>query len=225
MKTEPQCQAVVFDMDGLLIDSEPTYQLTWKESCAAFGYTLSDEVNRSMLGLNNDDSEAVLFQTFGQDFPIEPFRKTWAARWWQIAREQGIAVKEGALDLIDTLATAAVPMAIATSSEREKVEFCLPQAGITFDFQTIVCGPEVARGKPAPDIYQAAAQQLQQHPHACVALEDSNNGMRAAKSAGMYAIMVPDLKQAEADVATQADAICSCLGEARPLVLNYVGIA
>lgn len=225
MNTSTSSQAVVFDMDGLLIDSEPTYQLTWKESCAAFGYTLSDEVNRSMLGLNNDDSEAVLLKTFGADFPLVPFRQTWAERWWQIARDQGIAAKAGALALIDALAVRNVPMAIATSSERAKVDFCLPQAGIDYSFQAIVCGPEVARGKPAPDIYQRAAQQLQVDAQHCVALEDSNNGMRAAKGAQMFAIMIPDLKGAEPDVAQLADAVCKDLNEAHAVVMNCLGVS
>ena len=218
------CTAVVFDMDGLLVDSEPSYQLTWKETCAAYGYELTDDVNRSMLGLNEQDSEAVLFKTFGDDFPIETFRKDWATHWWEIARQEGIAVKAGALELITELAAQQIPMAIATSSERAKVDFLLPAAGITHAFDAIVCGPEVPNGKPAPDIYRKAASSLQQNPANCIALEDSNNGMRSAKGAGMHAIMVPDLKDAEPDVAAIADLICDNLIAARPYLVSALGL-
>ncbi len=218
-------RAIVFDMDGLLINSEPIYQAAWREGVAHFGYELTEEVNRSMLGLNNDDSEAVLIREFGHDFPMLEFREQWPQRWQDIASEKGIPPMPGAHDLLESLFSRDIPIAIATSSERHKVHQCLPAAEIHHEFHAIVCGPEVPNGKPAPDIYQHAAQALNVAPEECAALEDSNNGMRAALSAGMTAIMVPDLKDAEPDVADRAHYIVEHLDEAHRILLELLGFA
>lgn len=218
-------QAIVFDMDGLLINSEPIYQASWSEGVAHFGYHLSQDINRSMLGLSNADSEAVLIREFGESFPMEAFRAQWPERWKVIAEREGLHPMPGALALLDCMRQKGIPTAIATSTARSKAERCLERAGIQHEFRAMVCGPEVANGKPAPDIYLAVASQLQVKPQACIALEDSNNGMRSAIDAGMTAIMVPDLKAAEDDVAARADYILDDLDAAAAVLENLLELS
>ncbi|UCH25377.1 MAG: HAD family phosphatase [Trueperaceae bacterium] len=210
--------AVIFDFDGLMLDTEPVYKLAWQHACSEQGYLLSDERYAPLIGVPTADAEVELAREFGAGFSVERFAEKWPVLWREHIAEKGLERKPGLGEVLDLLAASAIPWGIATSSVREDVSFCLEVTGLAGKAQAIVTVDEVARGKPAPDIYLEAAERLAVDPVACVALEDSNAGARAALSAGMTTIVVPDLVAPEAEVAASVHAVVPSLHEAESLL-------
>ncbi|MEQ1897136.1 MAG: HAD family phosphatase [Vicinamibacterales bacterium] len=216
---------MVFDMDGLMLDTEPLYKLAWQSACAGLGYHLSDALYVGFVGRPTPDCEGRLIEEFGSAFPLEAFRREWPALWRAAATERGIRVKSGLLELLAFLHERSVPIAVATSSEAEFTAFSLRQAGLAGRFATFVTGDQVALGKPAPDIYLRAAEQLGVPPERCVALEDSEAGIVAACAAGMVALLIPDWVPAS-DVAARAAAyVMPSLVEARNVIAELAADA
>jgi HAD superfamily hydrolase (TIGR01509 family) len=195
MNLPRRVRGVVFDMDGLLVDSETMFRDVMMEVSRRRGLHLPLEVFLRMVGLQHDASRAVVMEHFGEDFDHEG----WIADIWELARartEVGVAVKAGVIELLDFLEAEAIPRAVATSSGHASVERQLGPNGLLPRFQTIVAAGDYARGKPNPDPFLVAAERLGVPPAACLALEDSHNGVRAAHAAGMMTVMVPDLLEA-----------------------------
>ncbi len=186
-----------------MLDTEPLYKLAWQSACAELGYSLRDAAYAGFVGRPTPDCENRLLAEFGPAFPLDLFRCHWPTLWRAIATERGIRVKAGLLDLLGFLQERGVPIAVATSSEAEFTEFSLQQAGLAGRFPTVVTGDQVARGKPAPDIYLRAAERLGVTPALCVALEDSEAGILAARAAGMVGLLIPDWVP-PSEVATRA---------------------
>jgi len=185
--------AVVFDMDGLLVDTEAVYRDAMATVAEEMGHAMSIDVFRAMIGL--PDNKDLLTGHYGADFPVEAFN----ARVLDLAEEMilaGVALKAGVLEILDHLDELALPRAIATSSSHRAVASHLGGAGVIPRFHAIVAKGDYVRGKPAPDPYLTAAARLGIEPGLCLALEDSHNGVRAAAAAGMMTIMVPDLLEA-----------------------------
>ncbi len=185
-------EAVVFDMDGLMLDTEPLYKAAWQSGCRELGYELSDAVYSTLVGRPTPACEEVLLHTLGADFPLDLFRPRWPTLWREAAARDGIHLKRGLLPLLEFLRKREVPIAVATSSEAHFTDFSLGRAGLLGAFNAVVTGDQIAHGKPAPDIYLAAATQLGVAPHNCVALEDSEAGAVAAAAAGTVTLLVPD---------------------------------
>jgi HAD superfamily hydrolase (TIGR01509 family) len=185
-------RAVVFDMDGLMLDTEPIYKVAWQAASAGLGYDLDDALYATFVGRPNVECERDLLDRFGSGFPLERFRNDWPPLWRDEAAARGIRKKTGLLDLLAFLETQEVALAVATSTEADDAVFTLGAAGLDGRFRVIVTGDQVARGKPAPDIYLEAARRLNVEPAECVALEDSEAGILAASRAGMVALLVPD---------------------------------
>jgi HAD superfamily hydrolase (TIGR01509 family) len=210
-------QAVVFDMDGLLVDTESMFRDVMMETSRRRGVHLPVEVFLRMVGLQHEASRAVAMAHFGEDFDYEP----WIADAWEMAHARtavGVAVKEGVVELLDYLDAAGVPRAVATSSGHPTVTRTLGPAGLLSRFQTIVAAGDYARGKPNPDPFLTAAARLGVDPTACLALEDSHNGVRAAHAAGMMTIMVPDLLEATQEMRALCVAVSETLHEVRALL-------
>lgn len=189
---QPDIRAVVFDMDGLMLDTEPIYKLAWQAASADLGYVLDDALYARFVGRPNAECERDLVERFGTGFPLEQFRAGWPPRWRAEAAAQGICRKTGLMELLDFLRAKDVATAVATSTEAGDAAFTLRSAGLETRFHVIVTGDEVARGKPAPDIYLEAARRLRVEPEQCIALEDSEAGILAASRAGMVALLIPD---------------------------------
>lgn len=185
-------RAVIFDMDGLMLDTEPIYKVAWQTASADLGYELTDALYATFVGRPNVEAERDLLERFGSGFPLERFRARWPPLWRAEATARGIRKKPGLLDLLAFLETHDVARAVATSTEADDAAFTLGSAGLDRHFEVIVTGDEIARGKPAPDIYLEAARRLHVEPAHCVALEDSEAGILAASRAGMVALLVPD---------------------------------
>lgn len=193
-------EAVIFDMDGLMIDTEPIYKRALQKAAAELGYHLSDEFAFTLIGLSNPACRNAIAGHLGPGFPLDEYWKRWPELWREEAEEHGIAKKPGLDELLSCLKDRGTPMAIATSSSRPQTEFSLRVSGLSFPFDHIVTGDQIENGKPAPDIFLEASRRLDVSPDRCLALEDSENGVRAAHSAGMVTIMVPDLKQPSDEV-------------------------
>ena len=220
--TKAVVRAVVLDMDGLMLDTEPIYKVAWQEASAALGFDLDDAFYATFVGRTNVECERDLLARFGSGFPLDRFRAGWPPRWRAEAATRGITKKTGLIDLLAFLETQDVALAVATSTEANDAAFTLGAAGLGDRFSVIVTGDEVARGKPAPDIYLEAARRLNVEPAQCVALEDSEAGILAASGAGMVALLVPDGSRPSAIAASAAFRVLPTLVEARDTLLGLL---
>jgi beta-phosphoglucomutase-like phosphatase (HAD superfamily) len=192
MTNETPIEAVVFDMDGLMLDTEPIYKIAWQSGCRDLGYDLNDATYTELVGRPTIACERVLLETLGPEFPLERFRQLWPSIWQAEVSSRGIRHKHGLAALLAFLCSRNIPTAVATSSEAEFTDRSLSLAGLSNSFQVIVTGDQIDRGKPAPDVYLAAAAKLGVQPRRCIALEDSEAGAVAASTAGMVTLLVPD---------------------------------
>jgi beta-phosphoglucomutase len=208
--------AVVLDMDGLMLDTEPVYKSSWQQACAELGFHLSDQDYEPYIGRPTGDCEPELAHFFGPSFPLERFRVLWPELWESVIREHGVAQKPGLDALLTFLESQKIPKAVATSTASEYTKFTLRNGGVDPSrFAAIVTRDQVPNGKPAPDLYLEAARRLGVHPTRCIALEDSDAGVLSAAAAGMRAICVPDLKQPSDAARRAAWRVVPSLNEAR----------
>ncbi len=210
-------QAVVFDMDGLLIDSESLVREGMLRAAAQVGIEMPVSLCASMVGLPMAQSLALIREHYGPDFDLDAYL---AAERRQIEAlfAEGVMLKVGVRELLDHLDLAGLPRAVATSSGRGAVDAHLGHAGILGRFDAIVSREDVARHKPNPDPFLRAAALLQVDPEACLALEDSHNGVRAAHAAGMMTVMVPDLLDPTEEMHAKCVHIAESLHEVRALL-------
>jgi HAD superfamily hydrolase (TIGR01509 family) len=183
--------AIVFDMDGLLFDTEALYQEAAVAAAEEEGHDVSSGIIFRLIGLPWQQGRALLLGHFGDGFPVDDFETAWLRRFWLMA-ESGLALKPGVVELLDALDELKLPRAIATSSAHRTVRHHLAAHDLVGRFDAIVGHGDYAAGKPAPDPFLTAAERLGVAPTACLALEDSHNGVRSAAAAGMMTIMVPD---------------------------------
>jgi HAD superfamily hydrolase (TIGR01509 family) len=184
--------AVIFDMDGLLIDSERLFRDAMMATAADMGHALSDDFFLTLVGVPWATNVEQLLAHYGPSFDTEAFREATWRRYHPLAQAE-LTLKAGVIEILDRLDALALPRAIATSSRRETVDHHLGEHGVLHRFHAVVASGEAARAKPHPDPYLLAAERLGVTPEHCLALEDSHNGVRAAAAAGMMTIMVPDL--------------------------------
>lgn len=186
-----RCKGAIFDMDGLLFDSEKVYQATWHELAAERGIVLEDGFLRDICGANGANARKVVERYYHvedgsqiQDACMQRVIAKFAAC---------LPVKEGVPELLEFFRQRGVRMAVASSSLREQIDANLQKSGLGHYFDAVVCGAEVKHGKPAPDIFLHAAERIGLEPGECFVFEDSENGVRAGHAAGCMTVMVPDL--------------------------------
>lgn len=186
---------VLFDMDGVVLDTERLYARFWREAAAEQGYSMSYEQALGMRSLNNVAGQAQLESYFGPGVSRQKFREIRIRRMDAYTDIHGVEPKAGIVELLDYFDFAGIPRAITTSSPVERVEKYLKPLGLLERFDRICSGHQVPRGKPEPDIYLYGAACLGLAPEGCLALEDSYTGILSASRAGCMAVMVPDLDQ------------------------------
>ena len=210
-------RAVVFDMDGLLIDSETLVYEGMRRAVRHMGLDLPMSLFTKMIGLPLGDSFDTLKAHYGPDFDLDRFLIE-ERREIEALFAEGVVLKAGVVELLDALDAVGLPYAIATSSSRDSVEAHIGGHGLLARFKAVVARDDVRRHKPNPDPFLAAAKALGVDPTDCLALEDSHNGVRAAHAAGMMTIMVPDLLDATEEMTEKTLHIVESLHEVRALL-------
>lgn len=186
-------RAVVFDMDGLMFDSERIVQYSWDIAGEQLGYGKLGYHIVNTLGFNRERREAYFRKNYGEEFPFPLFLETYRKVFREYVKEYGLPAKKGLHELLEALKKWEIPMAVATSSSRQHVFENLEKEKLSSYFSAVITGDMVSQAKPSPEIYQKASRALKSNPEETLALEDSYHGIRAAHDAGMITVMVPDL--------------------------------
>ena len=186
-------QAAIFDMDGLLLDTERVCMQAFEKACQKLSLPFVQSAYVKIIGCNAKGIEIAIMDYYAQFIDYPTLRKTWMDGYWPIVENQAIPVKEGVIELLDWLKEKQIPIAVATSTHKELAATKLKLAGLDTYFEHISSGCEVTHGKPHPEIFLLAAQRLNVPPQQCLAFEDSNNGVLAAVAAKMQVYQVPDL--------------------------------
>ncbi|MCL2374672.1 MAG: HAD family phosphatase [Treponema sp.] len=203
----------IFDMDGLMLDTERPIIPLWQKAAQSFGWDVPQEMKLRAIGRNGDDIRAMFMAEYGSNFPYEGIRQE-LNRLTSEQFEKGIPCKPGLRALLDHLAFLGVPLAVATSTGRDRALWKLRIAGILDRFAVFACGDEVRQGKPAPDVFLLAAQRLGKPPSACVGFEDSPAGLQGLCAAGIRSVFVKDLLEPPPEVLAAVWRRCGDLGEA-----------
>jgi HAD superfamily hydrolase (TIGR01509 family) len=191
MPAEPRVLAVVFDMDGVLVDTEHLWDEVREELTTEWGGRYTPEAQEAMMGMSSHEWSRYLHETVGLREPPETINTEVVRR--MLARyEVDLPVVPGAVEAVRRLHGEGVRLAVASSSNRELIDAVLRRLGLAALFEVTVSSEEVARGKPAPDVYLETARRLGLDPARCAAVEDSASGIRAAHAAGMHVIAYPN---------------------------------
>lgn len=188
-----EIKAVIFDMDGLMFDTERVAGIGMIEALAAQGLAADEAFFMKLLGLNTESTRVALTQAFGDRVNFPAAMAGMDGYLERYVTEHGTPVKPGLFALFEHLDALGLPRAIASGSPMPRILRNLEMAGLTGRFDAIVAADDVPRGKPAPDVFLAAAKALGIEPARCMVLEDSAAGVEAGKRAGMITVMVPDL--------------------------------
>ena len=211
-------EAVIFDMDGLMLDTERLAIPSIKKAGMALGINLTDDILIEMNGLNEDDAHVAMEASLGISIPKKEFADVFHDDYEKTIAKNGVPLKEGLVELINFLEENNIKRAVATSTKHSLALKKLKLAEITDYFEVIIGGDQVTQGKPAPDPYLKAANELGIHVDHCLALEDSDNGAMSAYSSGMPVIVIPDMKPPSRDTQEIALTVCNSLHE----VIHYL---
>jgi HAD superfamily hydrolase (TIGR01509 family) len=211
-------RAVLFDLDGLILDSEAIVWAIMPVVAQKFGVTLERELFLELIGRHGSDVEDRLLAAWGRDFPLAEFKQHSAAAWQDYTKTRPIPVKPGLDALIDCLDRRGIKRAIATSTRHQRTLHKLDSAGLAGRFDLVIGGDMVQQSKPAPDIYLLAADKLGVDARDCVVLEDSEPGARAGLAAGATVLLIPDLKPPSDELAGLVHAVLPSLDHAMGLI-------
>lgn len=206
-------KAVVFDMDGVIFDSEKLYRKHWMITGKEFGIPEAEmaELCNLIAGATKEKNSRLMKQRFGKDFDYEAFRNATMNRMDEEIAKEGLELKPGVIELFAYLQEHHFQIGLATSTARERAERNLANAGILEVFDKIIYGGQVTHGKPAPDIYLKACEELGVKPEDAIGIEDSYNGVCASAGAGLYTIMVVDLVPATDELRALANQVYDSL--------------
>lgn len=207
--------AVVFDMDGLMFDTERVFVQAWDYAGEKMGIGKAGYMTIKTLGMNVGASRQVWLDEFGDRYNEEELRKYSREFRDNYYANNRVPVKKGLYILLDYLKEQGYKLAVASSTPRWEVERHLKDAGVYDYFQAVICGDMVTKSKPEPDIYLTACEAIGVQPVDALALEDSRNGLLSAHRAGMKVIMVPDLWEADEEVKSFLWTMCSDLEEVK----------
>jgi HAD superfamily hydrolase (TIGR01509 family) len=212
-------RAVVFDLDGVLVDSEHVWDAAREQLAKERGGRWHEGAQRDMMGMSSTEWSSYMHETIGLPEQPEEISTEVVRRLEQVYRAH-LPLIDGAAEAVECLA-AHWPLAVASSSNRPIIDLVLELSGLAQFFSATVSSEEVPRGKPAPDVYLEAAKRLGVEPVACAAVEDSHNGILSAKAAGMRVIAIPNRRYPPAaDALAAADAVLASINELTPATVE-----
>ena len=211
-------KGVIFDMDGVLLNSEVLYQRFWLEALHYYGYPAEKEHILALRSLTGKNAELKLKSFFGDSLDYEKVKNKRIVLMDEYVRKNGVEIKKGADEILPYLKEKGIKIALATSSPYERAQEHLGMAGLFKYFDQCVCGGMVKNSKPQPDIYLLASEKLGLKPCECIAVEDSPNGVKSAVNAGCKTVMIPDLTPCTEDLKIDLFALCTDLTEIKDLV-------
>ena len=194
-------KGVIFDMDGVLFDTERLTLEGWRLAARQAGYPLDDAVVLSTNGISEADTRLTFLRHYGEAYPYDALRAE-MKRYKDGCLAQGIPVKSGVHRLLQALRGQGIRTAVASSNDRAHVTEYLQRTGLLSQMDAFVCADMVRRAKPAPDVYLRAAEAFGLPPESCIAIEDAPPGLVAARCAGCIPVMIPDLIPASAQSTT-----------------------
>jgi HAD superfamily hydrolase (TIGR01509 family) len=206
--------AVVFDMDGTLLDTEAVFRDVVFAVCGGLGFEMTDAVHLSMVGSSHEATNKLLVEAYGVSFPYAIFDEQ-CREMFRHRMAETVPVKDGVVEILGELGRRGIPAAVATSSRSAHALGHLGRAGILDLFETVVTRDDVENPKPHPEPYLTAAKRLSMRPQHCLAVEDSHSGVRAAHAAGMQTVMVPDLVHPSAEIEALCAAVVRSLHDVR----------
>ncbi len=213
MKKELKYKAVIFDMDGLLLDTERIALDTFIETCKILDIECGISTYLQCIGTNEEKTKEILVRCFGPHFSYEKFSEIWFRKFNSKTLDDPVPLKSGVLRLLEKLKEVSVPCAVATSTAFGDAVKKLKRTDILNYFEFVIAGDQVEKCKPDPEIYNRAAEMLHMEPSECLVIEDSENGVRSAVAAGMTVIQIPDLVQPSSEIRGLGHMIFESLNE------------
>lgn len=206
-------KGVLFDMDGLMVDTESLLCRFWCEAAQSFGFPMTSEHVLGIRSLSHKFAEPHLKGIFGEDFNYKAVRQKRISLMNDYIAKHGVAKKKGLDELLEFIKSRQLLCAVCTATDFERTERYLMSVGVFEYFDCFVCGDMITTGKPAPDTYLIGAEKLGLQPSECLALEDSPNGITSAFTAGCIPVMVPDLSQPDEETKKKLFAVCDDLSQ------------
>ena len=215
-------KAVIFDMDGVIFDSEQLILDCWEQVAVKYHFSGIREVCVDCIGTNSVKTKEIVCAYYGASFPYEEYRKEVSGLFKEYIQAKGLPVKNGVRELLEYLQDKRIPIGLASSTRLAVVEEELKQAGLYDYFQVVMGGDQLKRSKPEPDIYLMTCEKMGILPECAYAIEDSYNGIRSAYRAGMIPIMVPDILQADDEMKEKSIAVLPDLFQVKEYFHAYL---
>lgn len=206
-------KGAVFDMDGLMFDSERLVYELWQEVMDEQGYDYNLDTFKNTIGLRADKTEQYYKNLYGDDFDYKTLKQKTHIGFFERVNNEGVPIKKGLFEVLDFLKDNNIKIALATSTSKESAMQMIKLAGVYDYFDEFVCGNDVKNGKPHPEVFLTAAKKLSLNPKDCVAFEDSINGIKSAYAAEMITVMVPDYLQPTEEIKPMISSLCSDLSQ------------
>lgn len=213
-------KAVIFDMDGVIFDSEVCVIESWQVVAEKYGILDVEKVLPHCLGINYAETKKIFLNYYGEDFPYDTYKKECSAIYHERYDGGRLPLKPGIKELLVYLRENGYKVCVASSTREAVVRQQIIDAGLLPYFDELICGDMVKRSKPEPDIYLMACEKIQVSPQEAIAIEDSYNGIRSAYRAGMFPVMVPDLAQPNEEMREITGAIFESLLDVKEWLMN-----
>ena len=215
-------KAILFDMDGLITDTEKLLNRFWRQAAKEYGFEMKQEHLLGMRSLSAKFAEPHLKSLYGEDFDYYAIRDRRKQLMNDFIKLNGVEAKAGLVELLDYIREHGLMCAVCTATDHERTKWYLGMIGVYDRFDAFVCGDMIKNGKPKPDTYLEGAKALGLRPDECMALEDSPNGVESALGAGCITVMVPDLSRPDEELKKKLTAVCDTLADVRGVIASFL---